>query len=233
MIYEIGTGTGVYCIEGAGARIYYIARPEPMLVDTGSPGHVDLIVRDLAHIGVQAFHLKKLVVTHHHTGHVGNLADIKRRSGARICAHLGDVPFIDGKLKRRVARSPVERVFHSAVTKVGFADIQTVEVDRRLEDEEEINGWRVIHTPGHTPGHICLLRGEILISGDLLQASAGAFREMPLSSIGDVAASRSSIGKVAELEFAAILPGHDPPHVVGAGEKVRKLAARLGRYSTV
>lgn len=229
MIYEIGSGTGVYCIEGAGARVYYVARPEPMLVDTGSPGHVDLILRDLAHIGVQAFHLKKLVVTHHHIGHVGNLAVIKRRSGARVYAHIADAPFIDGRLKRRAARSPVERVFHSAVTKVGFAEIQTVDVDRRLEDEEEINGWRVIHTPGHTPGHMCLLRGGILISGDLLLASAGAFREMPLSSIGEVAASRASIGKVAELEFAAILPGHDPPHVVGAGEKVKDLAARLGR----
>jgi glyoxylase-like metal-dependent hydrolase (beta-lactamase superfamily II) len=229
MIYEIGGGTGVFCIEGAGARVYFITRPEPMLVDTGSPGHAELIVRDLAHIGVQAIHLKKIVLTHHHVGHVGNLADLKRRSGARVCAHVGDAPFIEGKLKRRAARSPVERVFHSAITRVTPADPQMVEVERRVEGEEELSGWRVIHTPGHTPGHICLLRGEILISGDLLQASAGAFREMPLASITDVAASRESIGQVARLEFGAILPGHDPPHVVGACAKVKELAARLGR----
>jgi glyoxylase-like metal-dependent hydrolase (beta-lactamase superfamily II) len=226
MIYEIGKGTGVYCIEGAGARAYFVARPEPMLVDTGSPGHAEMLLRDLAHIGVQAIHLKKIVLTHHHSGHVGGLAFIKRKSGAPVFAHGGDVPYIAGHVKRRAPRRPVERVFQSAVSWVGFADPAPVAVERRVEDADLINGWRVIHTPGHTPGHICLLRGEMLISGDLLLASAGGFREMPLTSIADLSTARNSIRRVASLSFNAILPGHNPPHVFDASTRVQELVAR-------
>ncbi len=226
MIYEIGKGTGVYCIEGAGPRVYFIARPEPMLVDTGSPGRAEEVLRDLARIGVQAIHIKKIILTHHHVGHAGGLAVIKRKSGARVFAHGADVPYIMGKVRRRPPKRPVERVFQSAVAWVGYADPPPVIVERRLEDAEEINGWRVIHTPGHTPGHICLLRGEMLISGDLLLASAGGFREMPFTSIADLETSRISIERVAALQFNAILPGHNPPHVFEASTRVQELAAR-------
>jgi glyoxylase-like metal-dependent hydrolase (beta-lactamase superfamily II) len=227
MIYEIGKGTGMFCIEGTGARAYFVARPEPMLVDTGSPGHAHEILRDLAHIGVQPIHLKKIILTHHHAAHVGGAAALKRQSGAKVCAHGADVPYIAGRVKRRAPRRPVDRVFHSAVALVGFAEPLPVEVERRLDEGDEINGWRVIHTPGHTPGHICLLRGDVLISGDLLLASAGGFREMPFASITDIAASRASIRRVAALTFNAILPAHNPPHVANAGVRVQELAARL------
>ncbi len=228
MIYEIGSGTGIYCIEGAGiARAYFVARPEPMLIDTGGPGHAENLLRDLAHIGIQPINLKKIILTHHHAGPVGGVAEIKRRSGARVFAHSLDIPFIAGKVKRRAPRRPVERVFQTAVSWIGAGDPPPTQVDRPLEEGDVIGGWRVIHTPGHTPGHICLLRGGILISGDLLLASAGAFREMPTGSITDVATSRASIIKAAQLDFSTILPGHNPPHIANACRRVQALAASL------
>jgi glyoxylase-like metal-dependent hydrolase (beta-lactamase superfamily II) len=66
-----------------------------------------------------------------------------------------------------------------------------------------------------------------LISGDLLQATAGVFGEMPHTATADVSTSRASIRKVAELSFEAILPGHNPPYVFGARDRVRELVARL------
>lgn len=226
MIYQVGADTGVYCIEGAGARVYFIARPEPMLVDAGAPGHAETIFRALAQVGVQPIHLKKIILTHHHLGHVGSLGALKRRSGAIALAHYADAPYITGKRPRRQPRHPVERVFQSAVGLVALPDAP-VDVEWRLDDGAEINGWRVLHTPGHTPGHICLWRGEMLISGDLLLATAGAFRELPHSSITDVVTSRVSIRRAAELPFTAILPGHNPPYVFNARTKVQELTARL------
>ncbi len=229
MIYEIGSGTGLYCIEGAGPRVYYVAHPEPMLIDTGGPGQVDVILRALAQIGVQAFSIRKIILTHHHVGHVGNLAELKRMSGARVFAHLADVSYIAGRVRRRAPRNAVERVFSSAVGFGKFMDIPPTYIERPVDEGMVVNGWRIIHTPGHTPGHICLLHGRVLISGDLLLASPGGFREMPLSSIGDIPASRASIRKIAAVPFDAILPAHNPPYVMNANNKVEELAVRLGR----
>ncbi len=227
MIYEIDKGVGVFCSEGAGCRVYFIARPEPMLIDTGAPGRADAILRDLASIGVQPIQIRKIILTHHHLGHTGGLWLLKRRTGAHALAHKADAPYITGRRLRRGARRSVERVFQSAIAKVGFGDAMAVSLERVLEDGDEINGWRVIHTPGQTPGHICLHKHDLLISGDLLSAGAGGFRLAPPQTIVDPAAYERSLRTVAKLDFEIILPAHNPPYVVDAAKKVRALAASL------
>jgi glyoxylase-like metal-dependent hydrolase (beta-lactamase superfamily II) len=227
MIYEIDKGAGIFCSEGAGCRVYFIARPEPMLIDTGAQGRADSILRDLASIGVQPIQIRKIILTHHHVGHTGGLWLLKRRTGAHAMAHKADAPYITGRRPRRSARRSVERVFHNAIAKVGFGDAMVVSLERALEDGDEINGWRVIHTPGQTPGHICLHKRDILISGDLLSASAGGFRVAPPQTIIDPIAYERSLCAVAKLDFEIILPAHNPPYVVEASKKVRELAASL------
>jgi glyoxylase-like metal-dependent hydrolase (beta-lactamase superfamily II) len=227
MIYEIGKGSGLFCSEGAGCRVYYVAHPEPMLVDTGAPGRGDAILRDLASIGVQPIQVRKIVLTHHHVGHTGALWQLKRRCGAIALAHKADAPYITGKRPRRASRRPVERVFHSAIARVGFVEPTATSVERLLGDNDEVNGWRFIHTPGQTPGHICLHRRDVLISGDLVMASAGAFREAPAQTIVDPVAYHTSLQTIARLDFEMILPAHNPPYIVNAAAKVRELAAQL------
>ncbi|MGB8648576.1 MAG: MBL fold metallo-hydrolase [Anaerolineae bacterium] len=229
MIYEIGGGTGVYCIEGAGPRVYYVAYPEPMLIDTGGPGQTEIVLRALAQIGVQPISIRRIVLTHHHLGHVGGVAELKRRSGANVYAHVADIPYISGRLRRRAPRNRVERVLNSAVAWTGVMDVPPARIEKPVDEGMVVNGWQILHTPGHTPGHICLLRDRMLISGDLLQASAGGFREMSLSSIADIPASRASIAKIANLSFDAILSAHHAPYVMNANGKVQELAARLDR----
>ena len=227
MIYEIDKGAGIFCSEGAGCRVYFIARPEPMLIDTGAQGRGEAILRDLASIGVQPIHIRKIILTHHHVGHTGGLWVLKRRTGAYAMAHKADVPYITGKRPRRATRRSVERAFHSAFAKIGFGDAMAVSLERALDDGDEINGWRVIHTPGQTPGHICLHKRDVLISGDLLSANAGDFRIAPAATILDPVAYERSLRTVAKLDFEIILPAHNAPYVVDAGKKVRALVANL------
>jgi glyoxylase-like metal-dependent hydrolase (beta-lactamase superfamily II) len=198
------------------------------LIDTGASRRGEAILRDLASIGVQPIHVRKIVLTHHHVGHTGGLWVLKRRSGAFTMAHKFDAPYITGKRVRRVSRRSVDRVFHTAIAKVGFGIAMVVSLERLLEDGDEINGWRVIHTPGQTPGHICLHKREILISGDLLSASAREFRTAPPQTIIDPVAYERSLRTVAKLDFEMILPAHNPPYVVDAGKKTRELVASLG-----
>ena len=104
MIYEIDKGAGVFCSEGAGCRVYFIACPEPMLIDTGAPGRGENILRDLASIGVQPIQVRKIILTHHHIGHSGGLWLLKRRTGAHALAHQADAPYLTGRRSRRAAR---------------------------------------------------------------------------------------------------------------------------------
>jgi glyoxylase-like metal-dependent hydrolase (beta-lactamase superfamily II) len=229
MIYEVGDKSGIYCIEGAGAaRVYFVAAPVPTLIDAGSPGHAELILRDLAHIGVQPIHVRRVIVTHHRFDHVGSLAELKRRTGAEVCAHPRDAEYIAGRRPRRAPRRALARIVYGAMTLIG-PDVTRVEVQREIGDGAQLDGFTVVHTPGHTPGHICLLRGDVLFGGDLLQATPGEFHETPHMFTTDVPTSRRSIRKVAELDFQAILTAHQPPYVFRAGEKVRELADKLGR----
>jgi hydroxyacylglutathione hydrolase len=101
-------------------------------------------------------------------------------------------------------------------------------VDRLINDGEQIGSFTVVHTPGHTPGHLCLLRGDSLFSGDLLLATSPAFHETPHMFTADVPTSRVSIRKVAGFDFQAILSSHSPPYVFRAAERVRALASKLG-----
>ncbi len=229
MIYEIGKDSGVYAIEGTGqARVYFVGAPEYTLIDTGVPGKATRIVTALAQIGVQPVQVKRIVLTHHHWDHAGGLWELQKITRAQVCAHPRDADYVTGKRPRRAPRQPIGRIFYSLFSLLGAQKLPPVQVDRLLNDGEPIGSFQVLHTPGHTPGHICLLRGEFLFSGDLLFATAGGFRETPRIFTADVATSRRSIAKVAAFDFQVILSGHQPPHVVKSAERVRELAEKLG-----
>lgn len=122
----------------------------------------------------------------------------------------------------------VGRLMYTTFGLLGALRVPNVEVDRLVEEGERVGAFRVVHTPGHTPGHLCFLRDGCLFSGDLLMATPGAFQETPHIFTADVPISRASIAKVAQLDFRALLPAHHPPYTFGAAGKVRELANRLG-----
>jgi glyoxylase-like metal-dependent hydrolase (beta-lactamase superfamily II) len=159
---------------------------------------------------------------------VGNLFELKKRTGAQVIAHALDAEYINGRRQRRAPKPILGKLVHGIFSIMGMGQLPNVDVDRVVEDGDEVGGFQVIHTPGHTPGHIGLLYGKHFFSGDLLQATSGAFEETPGMFTGDHALARASIGKAAKLEFDSLLSSHRPPYVAGAAEKVRELAKQLG-----
>ena len=233
MIYQVGDKSGIYCIESAGsARVFFVGAPDYTLIDAGMPGKADQVLQALARIGVQPLQVKRIIVTHHHWDHVGSLWELKKRTGAQIIAHPRDADYITGKRVRRAPRGLSGRLFYAMIGLTGARNLPAVEVERLVNDGDEIGTFKIVHTPGHTPGHICLLRGEHLFSGDLLQATSPSFHETPHLFTADVPTSRQSIRKIAELEFQAILSSHSAPYVFRASERVRALASKLGMIST-
>src|SRR5690348_973402 len=76
----------------------------PTLVDTGLPGQYDAIAAALSEIGIQVEDLKRIILSHQDIDHVGSLQALVGASAARVLAHAGEAPFIDGTLSPRFAR---------------------------------------------------------------------------------------------------------------------------------
>src|SRR2546427_80710 len=98
-----------------------------------------------------------------------------------------------------------------------------------LVDGDEITlvgGLRILHTPGHTPGRVCLYspRDRFVIVGDLLQRVKGKVTLPNAFFTDDMALARKSIGRLAELDVETILFSHYAPYRDSAPEALRAVA---------
>ncbi|MFH0967440.1 MAG: MBL fold metallo-hydrolase [Methanobacteriota archaeon] len=141
--------------------------------------------------------IKYIVLTHCHYDHIAYLAAIVKMTGAKVCIHAADA---DG-LKSDNQSLSMQFGAHSP----------GIIPDILLKDGDTIEGYEIIHTPGHTPGSLCLFDPETrdLISGDTV-FSDGAFGryDFPGGSRETLAAS---LDRIAELKATGLYPGHGVP----------------------
>lgn len=140
------------------------------VVDAGLKwGACRKIQRALAAIGRDWSDVSRLILTHAHSDHVGGAAEVVRRAGLDGIFVHGD----DARFATSGKRPPGDPSLRGAgiAGRVPWGDFDPVPVGRRLVDDELLDvagGLRVIHTPGHTPGHVSLLHepSGVLITGD-------------------------------------------------------------------
>ena len=155
-----------------------------VLIDTGLPEQLELIRNAVEKTGFSLERITKIILTHLDEDHVG-CAKHLRELGAEIMAHEKEVPYIQGDSVSPKLLAMAERLRSATEEELAYyASVQEaapkmfVHVDRVLKDGEALpfcGGIEVIHTPGHTPGHISLLlkSGNILVTGDAANASDG------------------------------------------------------------
>ena len=177
--------------DGAGAG---------MVVDPGF--EIDRLV-DFA--GESGISIDQIVCTHGHIDHAAGVAELKERTGAPFAIHSADVPWL-------------ERMPDSAAM-FGLEVPVVPTVDRELADGDTIEvgtlTFNVIHTPGHTPGGVCLQCGDHIITGDsLFQGSIGR-TDLPG---GSWAVYQETIRNVilGWPESWTIHPGHGPESTMAA-----------------
>ncbi|GLZ76771.1 MBL fold metallo-hydrolase [Actinorhabdospora filicis] len=183
---------------------------ELTLVDTGLKGSGAAIADAAARLGGR---IVRLVITHAHEDHYGAAAELG--GDVEIVAHAGDAAVVRGE---ELIAPPVladwERAVWDAVHAEPLPPAPPVRVDRVVADGEVLDfggGAVVVHVPGHTPGSIAvhLPAYGVLFAGDAFANVGG--RAMPGVFNVDSAMAADSLGRLAALEPALVLPGHGEP----------------------
>jgi glyoxylase-like metal-dependent hydrolase (beta-lactamase superfamily II) len=200
------------------------------LVDTGLPGQEQAIAAALAEAGVGVGDLRRIVLTHQDIDHVGALHALAAESGARVLAHEIEVPFIDGRELPRFARP--EMLERRPELRPVAERLQPTPVDEPLRDGGRLDvagGIRVVHTPGHTPGHVCLYleRSGVLVAGDALTAAEGRLQGPNQAATPDMASATRSVRRLAELDVRAIVCYHGGVVRDDANGQLRRVADEL------
>jgi glyoxylase-like metal-dependent hydrolase (beta-lactamase superfamily II) len=204
----------------------------PTLVDTGLPGQFDEIGSALTGAGVGVRDLKRIVLTHQDIDHVGSLPDLVEASGARVLAHEVEVPYIDGTERPRYDRPDFLEAFPQVTALL--ERLKKVRVDEALADGARLDvagGIRVVATPGHTVGHICLYleRTRTVIAGDALMAEDGRLQGPSPNATADMPTASRSVRRLAELDVDAIVCYHGGVVADDAGGQLRRVAEELAQ----
>ena len=166
----------------------------------------------------------RIVITHFHPDHVGAAADLAGLTGAPVFQGADDYAQCLrtwGEL-RVEERMPEYLKLHGApqedVDSFGEEARAFVHLVRFARDPaplsagDELNGWSVLHLPGHADGHLALLRDGILVAGDTLLGSISPNIGLyPDSRPDPLADYFTSLARIAELAPRVAFPGHGEP----------------------
>lgn len=188
------------------------------LVDDGAGGPVLVVdpaaeaARILEALGSRL--VAAVALTHGHFDHLGAVREVIDSTGAPLVVHADDAASITTSTGNGGA------LFGFPETAPG--------ADRTVRDGDVITvgdlGFKVIHTPGHTPGSMCLFGGGTLLSGDTLFAGSVGRTDFPG---GDMAAMRRSIARLASLpDDTRVCPGHGPETTIGRERRVNPFFPR-------
>jgi len=184
------------------ANCYIVGSPsnrEGMIIDPG-----DEAKRILDKVKELGLDIKLILLTHGHIDHTGALKEVREATGAEVAVHADDAKSLKGQSLGKL---------------LGLSYPTPPPPDRLLKDGDSIDigdlHFLVLHTPGHTPGGICLLGEGVVFSGDTLFNYGIGRTDLPGGSYNQIVNSLRT--KLMTLpDDAIVYPGHGPETTIGA-----------------
>jgi len=204
------------------------------LVDTGTTGSTERIQAGLALAGKSWDDVSRIVLTHAHGDHAGGAAKAAGLAGVdSVAIHTLDAPWardgmapprdsrtFSGRMLNRLGRKA--NAFPAVVVGEEFADGQVLPI---------AGGLRVVHTPGHTEGHVALLHEptDVLITGDSIW-NVRKMRWSIKAFCQDIKLNEKTAHVLGELDYQVAAFTHGPHVTSGAREQVRSFLATAKRF---
>jgi hydroxyacylglutathione hydrolase len=183
-----------------------------LVIDPG--GNADSIKRAIDESGLD---IELIALTHGHSDHIAALRDVQDHTGAEVAIHAEDADFLEG--------------YGSMSSQFGISYRTPHPPDRLLREGDVIEAgglaFIVLHTPGHTPGSICLLSGDKVFTGDTLFRRGIGTTLMPGSSRPQLINSiRTRLMTLPDE--TRVYPGHGRETTIGAERRENRYINKSG-----
>lgn len=198
------------------------------LVDTGIKGRgPKRIVEGLAALGKRPDQVRRILLTHAHFDHGGGAAGTVERTGASLSLHEIEAPYLQrGRAPSYAGGNPLWRLLAARPMKIQVVDAASTFRDGDVLDVA--GTMRVLHTPGHTPGHCSFLHEPtgILITGDSIFNWRDRMSWPYAMFCTDPNLAKDTADRLGEAEYEIVAFTHGPEIRHNARESVREFLRR-------
>lgn len=221
---------------------------EWVLVDTGLENSEDYILKAVDERFGKGSHPKAIILTHGHFDHVGSVIKLAQTWDVPVYAHELELPYITGKKDYPQGDASVDEglvakmaaSFPHRSINLGYRAV-ALPVDGSVPG---MTGWKWVHTPGHTEGHVSLFRekDKTLIVGDAFTTTKQEsfisvltqqeqVKGPPAYLTTDWVAAKKSVGRIRELRPQLAIPSHG--HTMKGEELSRHLDMLINDFNEI
>jgi len=218
----LAAGVGRIPTHGDRANSFLVTDEDGLtLVDAGWKSAPEVIRQAVEGQGRRLTDVRRIIITHAHPDHVRGLAELVARTGAEVLVHHDDAAWLGAG---RVAPDGRSGAIGRAIDHLPLLHWRPVTATRTISDGVRVGSLRVLHTPGHSPGHIALVHepSRTLLVGDAIFNRSG-LATGPDALAADPATRDASYRRLPR-DVTAVGFAHGAPL---AGDEVARYAAWL------